>query len=58
MHDVTFRYLVVFYDKNVRYFVNMAELRKYMRNVPLSLVERFEKYYKKPALWVRVWIKF
>lgn len=57
MYNVTFRYLVVFKDKNVRYFANMAELRKYMRNVPLSLVERFEKYYKK-ASWVRVWIKF
>ena len=58
MNEVTFRYLAVFYDGSIRYFVDMAELRRFMRNIPVSLVDRFEKYYKKPALWCRVWIKF
>lgn len=58
MNEVTFRYLAVFYDGSIRYFINMAELRKYMRNIPVSLVDRFDKYNKKYSLWCRCLIRF
>lgn len=55
--QVTFKYRVIFRDKEIRYFLDMADLRHQMKFIPLSLVDMFEKYYKS-ASWTRVWIKF
>ena len=55
MTEVTFKYLVVFKDKNVRYYIDMRELRKHVRKGSESLIERVEKYYKSKGLWVRIW---
>lgn len=55
--SVTFRYREIFRDKEIRYFIDMADLRNQMKFIPLSSIDMFEKYYKS-ASWTRVWIRF
>lgn len=55
MSECAFKYLVVWKDKRIRYYVNMKELRKEVRKGSESLIERVEKYYKSKGLWVRIW---
>lgn len=57
MNTVTYKYRAIFCDKSIRYFVDMADLRRQMKIIPLPLIDRFEKYYKS-ASWTRVWIRF
>ena len=54
---VTFRYRAIFRDKEIRYFIDMADLRHQMKFISLSSIDMFEKYYKS-ASWTRVWIRF
>lgn len=55
MIEVTFKYRVVLKDKSVHYYIDMRELRKYVRKGSESLIEQVEKYYKSKGLWVRIW---
>lgn len=57
MNTVTYKYRAIFCDKEIRYFIDMADLRRQMKIIPLPLIDRFEKYYKS-ASWTRVWIRF
>lgn len=55
MSEGAFKYLVVWKDKRIRYYVDMKALRKEVRKGSESLIERVEKYYKSKGLWVRIW---
>lgn len=54
---VTFRYRAIFTDGSIRYFIDMAELRRLINISDLSNISDFEKYHKN-AGWVSTYIRF
>ena len=54
---VTFRYRAIFTDGSIRYFIDMADLRRRIKKSDLSNISDFEKYYKN-AGWTLTCIRF
>ena len=42
---VTFRYRALFSDGSIRYYIDMADLRREVKVSDLSHISNFEKYY-------------
>lgn len=54
---VTFRYRALFSDGSIRYYIDMADLRREVKVSDLSHISNFEKYYNN-AGWVFTYIHF